>query len=254
MSSPATPTLTPLNPRLHAGLHLRPSQDYGFARAMLLAPIVLDELAEVAREYAIVFPQGSELPCALLGVQEGCNAYVGPDGTWLARYVPAHIRHQPFALGLPEAGSAVAGLLVDLGSPLLGPAPGEPLFDERGAPAAALQSAIDLLQALHARQGVTRAQVQAIERAGLLVERGVEIRHADGEVHRVRGLRVIDEPALNALDTAAFDQLRRSGALPLVYAHLLSFAHLRQGPIGRAHPLPANAGLQDLPEDSPWLP
>jgi hypothetical protein len=55
----------------------------------------------------------------------------------------------------------------------------------------------------------------------------------------VTGVRVIDEAALNKLDDAAFNKLRAAGALPLVYASLLSWANFRQGPIGKSHPLPA---------------
>lgn len=245
--------LAPLRPDLHAALCLRPGGDYHFARSLLLAPIVVDELAEAAREFAIVFPAGSALPCALLGVQQGCNAYVGADGAWQARYVPAYLRHQPFALGAAQPGGQAPLVLADLASPLLGTPPGEALFDARGLPAAGLQSAIDLMQALQSRHGLTSALVQAIDSAGLLVERQVEVRPAVGPVQRISGLRVVSEPALNALDGPAFDRLRRAGALPLVYAHLLSFAHLRLGPIGRAHPLPGAAALHDLPVDSPWL-
>ncbi len=248
-----SPPLAPLCADQHAGLQLQQASGYGFARDMLLAPIVLDELAEAAREYAIVFPRGATLPCVLLGVQEGCNAYVAADGRWQARYIPAHLRHQPFALGPPGPGGQ-PGLLADLASPLLGTAPGQALFDGRGQPAPVLQAAIELMQALQARQALTLALVHAIDQAGVLVERTVEIRHADGDIQRVAGLRVVNETALNALDAPAFDRLRRAGALPLVYAQLLSFANLRLGPIGKAHPLPSTAGLHDLPADSPWLP
>ena len=248
-----SPHMAPLRADLHAGLQLQQASGYGFARDLLLAPIVLDELAEAAREYAIVFPRGAALPCVLLGVQEGCNAYVAPDGRWLARYIPAHLRHQPFALG-PAAPGDQPTVLADLDSPLLGTASGQPLFGDRGQPAPVLQAAIELMQALQARHAVTQALVQAMDQAGVLVDRTVEIRHADGDIQRIAGLRVVDEAALNALDAPAFDSLRRAGALPLVYAQLLSFAHLRLGPIGQAHPLPGTAGLHDLPADAPWLP
>jgi hypothetical protein len=87
--------------------------------------------------------------------------------------------------------------------------------------------------------------VQAIDAAGLLVERAIRIKR-EGELDRqVTGIRVIDEAALNKLDDAAFNSLRKSGALPLVYASLLSWANFRQGPIGKSHPLPLPSGMLD---------
>ncbi|MFZ9080814.1 MAG: SapC family protein, partial [Alphaproteobacteria bacterium] len=88
------------------------------------------------------------------------------------------------------------------------------------------------------RAGVTPRLVQAIEAAGLLVERAIRIKVEGEEDRQVAGLRVIDEAALNKLDDAAFNTLRASGALPLAYAALLSWANFRQGPIGKSHMLP----------------
>jgi hypothetical protein len=47
---------------------------------------------------------------------------------------------------------------------------------------------------------------------------------------------VVDEQKLNGLSDAKFNKLRKAGALPLVYAHLLSMANLRQGVIAGKYP------------------
>src|SRR5690606_10325046 len=61
---------------------------------------VFDEMADIAREYPVIFPDnGSELPAALLGLEPGQNAYVGADGRWRGSYIPATIRRYPFIFG-----------------------------------------------------------------------------------------------------------------------------------------------------------
>lgn len=257
--------LTPLKPADHTRLRLRPVSDYRFARGELVAPIVIDEIADVAREFPIVFPVGSRLPVALMGVEKDANAYVGSDGKWLATYIPAYIRHYPLAITrLPvapaaapakAAGAATArgkkgkgqeaaaaeprfAVLLDVAAACVSEHEGEPIFDADGKPGGPAQQKLRLLELMQSRAGNTQALVQAIEQAGLLLERSIRIQRSGEPDRQVTGIRVIDEARLNQLDDAAFNRLRKRGALPLVYASLLSWANFRQGPIGRSHPLP----------------
>ncbi len=262
--------LTPLKPAEHKDLRLLDITDYSFARGELIAPIVIDEIADVSREYPIVFPKGAALPVALMGMEENSNAYVGIDGRWLATYIPAHIQHYPFAITrIPDAPAEVAkvdqtsakgkktkdkdatatpskaaderryAVLLDVESPYVSATSGEPIFDAEDKLRGVAQQKVNIMNLMQNRVGITQRLVQVIDEAGLLIERAIRIRR-EGEADRqVSGVRVIDEAALNKLDDAAFNQLRAAGALPLVYASLLSWANFRQGPIGKSHPLPA---------------
>jgi hypothetical protein len=248
-------TLRPLRQADHSGLCLLPVTDYSFARAEVVAPITIDEVASVAREYPIVFTQGGTWPVALMGVEKDANAYVGKDGQWLAAYIPAHIRQYPLAITRAPVqaanGAAKAQeqprfvVLIDEASALLSPSEGQPLFAKDGQLAAAGQQRMRLMEQMQTRAGLTQRLVQAIDAAGLLVERAIRIQREGGTGSQVSGIRLIDEAALNKLDDAAFNALRKSGALPLVYASLLSWANFRQGPIGKSHPLPLPSGMLD---------
>lgn len=89
-----------LKPAQHSGLKILETNDYSYARGEVLALIVFDEMADIAREYPIVFPDNhSGLPSALLGLEDGQNAYVDDQGGWQGIYIPAHIRRYPFMLG-----------------------------------------------------------------------------------------------------------------------------------------------------------
>lgn len=255
--------LKPLKQTDHGHLRLLLVTDHSFARSELVAPIVVDEIADVAREFPIVFPVGGTLPVALMGVEKDANAYVAMDGKWLATYVPAHIRHYPLAIARVPAQAAQGEgamlresrlvVLIDEASPVLSQSEGQPLFAEDGKLAEAGQQRMRLLEQTQARAGMTQRLVQAIDAAGLLVERAIRIRRAGEADRQVSGIRVIDEAALNTLDDAAFNTLRKSGALPLVYASLLSWANFRQGPIGNSHPLAAAGERYVLPPISSLL-
>ncbi len=276
--------LVPLKAADHSAVRLQPLSDYRFASGELVAPIVVDEIADVAREYPIVFPVGSALPVALMGLEKGANAYVSPDGQWRAAYIPAHIRHYPMAITrLPEAKEPAAeqaanaakgaekgkkgkaraqaaqaaaepnsetrfAVLLDIESPYVSSTEGEPIFDSKGRIVGLAQQKLRIIELLQNRAGITASLVRAIDKAGLLVERAIRIKRAGEPDRQVAGLRVIDEAALNKLDDRAFGELRKSGALPLVYASLLSWANFRQGPIGKSHPLPTpgDLSLDDL--------
>ncbi|MGJ8589944.1 MAG: SapC family protein [Yoonia sp.] len=241
-------TLTPLKFADHADLRFQVDLGYAFAREELVAPIVIDEIADVSREYPIIFPSGGTLPVALLGVQQGSNAYVSPNGTWRATYIPAHIRHYPLAItrlpsvskeeGVAAESDARYVVLIDVDAPLLSKLDGVPVFNDDGTLSVVAQEKTQILNTMQMQASITQTLVRAIEVAGILVERTIRIK-VDGERDRqVTGLRVIDEAALNALDDATFNKLRTSGALPLVFSALLSWANFRQGPIGKSHTLP----------------
>lgn len=251
--------LAPLKFSDHADLRFLRTRDYFFAREELVAPIVIDEIADIAREYPIIFPTGSALPVALLGVQRESNAYVSLNGAWRATYIPAHIRHYPLAITRIPAAQADGAdeaerdmrfaVLIDVDSPMISKLEGDPVFEDDGTLSPIAQQKMQILNTLHMRVGVTQRLVQAINAAGLLVERTIRIEVEGEQDRQVTGLRVIDEAALNKLDDVAFNTLRASGALPLVYAALLSWANFRQGPIGKSHMLPKQETKADKIED-----
>ena len=244
--------LVPLDPARHGKLGVTAPADYGFARASLSVPVVIDEIADVAREYPIVFPTQGRLPVALLGVEAGSNAYVAPDGHWQATYVPASLRAYPFAAARAGASSEAAAeateprivVAIDEASPLVQEDEGAAIFDTEGQLAGPAAASVALLRRLRAAIPRTEALVQAIDAAGLLIEQPIRIRVQGQQDREVGGIRVLNERALNALSSDAFEALRQTGALPLVYAALLSWANFRQGPIGKSHPLSRSGAWQ----------
>lgn len=233
-----------LKPAQHGGLRVFETNDYSYARGEVLAPIVIDEMADIAREYPIVFPDNqSGLPCALLGIEDGQNAYVDDHGRWQGIYIPAHIRRYPFMLG--KAGQAAAPaaqdkdryiVLFDPDAPHFQDANGHPVFTLAGELTPHAQRRLALLESIQKAVPATQALVAAIDALGLLVERTIQVNKGGKLTNVVKGLKVVDEKKLNQLPDADFVSLRNKGALPLVYAHLLSWANFRQGPLAGKYP------------------
>lgn len=229
-----------LHPAKHAALKVLETNDYSYARAEIIAPIVFDEIADAAREYPIIFPDNDEsLPSVLLGVEAGQNAYVADDGRWLGAYIPAYLRRYPFIFG--ETGQMSGDkhnyvVMLDPDAPHFTGSGGHSVFTTPGVLSDHMKRRLELLEVWQKNLPITRQLVKVISDADLLVERQIRIRSADGTEKRIQGLRVVDEKKLNALPHEAFAALRDRGVLPMIYAQLLSWANFRQGPLAGKYP------------------
>jgi hypothetical protein len=219
----------------HATLTMADTNDWQFASHEILVPVAFSEMADIAREYPLVFLKDKPLVYALTGIEQGVNAYVTEDGKWLATYIPAQLRCYPIGLTpLPNKPGEFA-IVADANAPQLVTQAGKPLF-ENGQPSACLQQRLNLLKTLQQAERVTQALVKVIQDAGLLKDQNITVKKAGQQTSQIKGLQIIDEQKLNAMPHDAFTKLRDQGALPLIYAHLLSLANLRQGAIAGKYP------------------
>ena len=224
-----------LRPADHGSLRVVPTRDWRFAAGEIVVPLVFSEMADAAREYPLIFLPGKTLYYALTGFEQGVNAYVDAEGRWMAAYIPARLRAYPFALtAVPEQPARYA-LVLDAEAPQLQTEEGERLFagDDLSEP---VKQRLRLLELMQKAEATTHRLVAAIRDAGLLVQRSVRVRNPDAATPALGGFEVVDERKLNGLAAEEFEKLRATGALPLIYAHLLSLANLRQGALARKYP------------------
>ena len=89
----------------HRGKAIKPANGYGFSANTLAVPLMLGEFAHAGRHYPIVFAQNEQpAPVAMLGLREGQNLFLEPDGSWRnSAYVPAYLRRYnwPRPVALP---------------------------------------------------------------------------------------------------------------------------------------------------------
>jgi len=222
------PNLIPLSPSRHAGKGWRQPGNVAFAASQAAAPLVAAEFVKAAASMPIAFVEqaGRFVPMAVMSPIVGRNLFIGPDGQWLAGYMPAALRSYPFGLGR-GGGSEDFTLCIDEDSLLVVEADGtvQAFFDADGKPSAAVKAMMDFLREFERGRLRTDIAVAALAEAGVIEPWPLEVK-AGGQARPVSGLSRIREAALNALDDAAFLKLRKSGALPLAYMQLLSMGQV----------------------------
>jgi len=211
----------PLMPVIHDDVRLTDG-DYGFAASTQAVPLAVIEFAAAMRHYPIVFAEGDHFPVAVLGLGQG-NGFVDV-GRWAeGHYVPAYVRRYPFVFA--EAGAQGFALAIDIASERVAFSGGEgaPLFTD-GKPTPLTEGAMTFCREFHAAHLQTRAFVEALAAAELLVPRQADARLASGERHQLTGFQVVDPGKFTALADETVIDWHRKGWLALVHHHLASLA------------------------------
>ena len=108
------PKYVVLNRSQHALKTWKRAENYKFAARSHLVPLVIQDATAAAAEMPIGLArleQGFQL-VALLSFNSDENAFVGPDGKWLMRYIPSTLRGHPFLMARPPSSDLIA-LCVD---------------------------------------------------------------------------------------------------------------------------------------------
>jgi len=211
-----------VNPALHSHLKLDRSVGFGFAAKAQSVPIGLTEFEAAAQHYPILFTTGANpVPVVLLGLREGTNLFLRPDGTWQPdTYMPAYIRAFPFIF-VEDAGnkSLVVGMEPDADQ--IRPDVGQPLFED-GRPSPALNEAVGFCQAFREAVSAAANFGRALEAAKLLEEEEATVNFTAGGSARIRGFKIVKPERLAEVDDATFLDWRRMGYLNAIFAHLYS--------------------------------
>lgn len=220
--------MVPVSRETHAGSVWRRLQTFRFVAKEHYVPIAGLEFGRVssAMPIAIVELSGQLVPVAVLSLEAGVNAFVAPDGRWLAPYIPLLVQTYPFRL-LRQDGTDQYSLWVDADAEHLGDSASstELYYDQEGNLAPGLKAIFDLLAVFEQNRIATAIAVTALAKEGVLCPWEIKVNAGDRET-LVRGLQRVNETALGNLDDAAFLRLRKSNAIAIAYAQLLSMGHL----------------------------
>ncbi len=240
--------LETLSATAHRDLKLAPQSDYRFAAATAQVPLVAEEITEAAKHFPIVFTRAGDdiQPVALMSLSENNNVFVGSDGRWQARYVPAWLRRYPFTFARqadddPADGSATADdaqrlvVMIDRGAPHFSADAGQPLFvaagenaDDGVARGPAMDQALDYLERYRRASVSVAGLVSGLAGADVLVERSLDVFTKARHANRIGGLQIVDRERLMALTDAELGQWTRNGLLEIVHAHWQSLTNFRR--------------------------
>ena len=198
-----------------------------FAKSHTTAPIVISEIARAVIAFPFGFSRGENgrMPTALLGIEQANNLYISPEGAWYGRYLPAFFRAYPFCV-LPDAeGNEV--LCFDESSGLLNNSgEGWAFFEDEKTPSVRIKETIEFLDDLTKAHKLTKTLCEQIQDLDLLVPWELSVINKEGGKEIINILDRIDEEALRKLNADKLKELQDSGAIALVYSHLLSLQNM----------------------------
>ena len=225
----AAPEFTILHRNAHRLLRLnRERRDMRWAGSLITVALAAAEMPAAAVEFPCVMTRvacGGGRLLAIIGLEHGRNLFVDAEGRWTGDYLPAVLRTWPFRL-LDESDDEGARLIA-VHQPTLGLSQGDSLFDEHGVEMPWLKLVLGELVALDEAAVTTSDIVGALDAAGVLHERTLQVIFPGGRQMELTGFLSVDEAKLNALDAAQAGELHRTGALALAYFHLLSLRRFR---------------------------
>jgi len=198
-----------------------------FCRRLNAIAVSWSEFVTAARDYPIVFAsldRGSSFaPVLVLGLSEGSNLFVGPDGEWdSTTYLPAFVRRYPFCISkLYVDGEPSSERVVCIASAWIDPG-GVEMFDAQGRPTPRWQATEKLLSEFEADLDLTAQMCASLARLQVFSPFTMQVIGGDQAGLRLDGMYRVDESRLRDLKPASHKVLVTKGYMSKIYAHLHS--------------------------------
>ncbi len=217
----------------HQDLKFTPGQNFLFAEDMVTSPLTYKEIVDASKSYPVVFPEKNEkdiaagfgpLPVSLFSLLKGKNIFINGEGTWDARYIPAHIRYYPFALVRTGDDNERFAVVIDESAPHFG-TKGEALFTKSGNPAKLVKDITSRLTEFQKDIFHTQKLTLLLEQHDLLKMQQISYGKEDDK-KPLRSFRVVDEQKLHTLDDNILAAWVRNGLVALLMGHLFSLRNI----------------------------
>ncbi len=213
----------------HGELALKPAaQQFGFVSKTRAVPLTLGEIPSAMKDYPLIF-MSKEQPIllAVTGVYDDVNLFVTEDGGWEDNaYIPGYIRRYPFGLAADNDGDRMA-IVIDRAFEGLSSGNGQPLFKD-GAPTEETNAAIEFCKNYERDRQMTEQFAKQLGELDLLQPQTAQYTpQGASEPVTFAQYFSVDENKLNELPDDKILELRKSGALPLIYALLMSMGNWR---------------------------
>ena len=220
--------ITPLSVDRHKGWFIRPVQDYSFTKSTHAVPLMAIEFLNAAGDYPIVFvgEDDNMMPVALLGLQESENIYVGDDGRWEGKYVPAFIRRYPFVLSQGDDQDK-AFLCIDESYPGFNQnQDGTALIGDDDKASEYTDGILRFLSQFQAEYQRTKVICKRLRELNLLEPKQAEAKLPNGQTKAINGFYTVERSRVLTLASDVQLDLLRSGVYEMVCHHLASLRNL----------------------------
>ncbi|MCF6298320.1 MAG: SapC family protein [Thiomicrorhabdus sp.] len=219
----------PVSKAQHKGFGYVPVKGMSFIDAWPFIPVASNEIARLIGVFPLIFQRtkkGYQLG-VLTGLED--NFLLHPaTKQFLLPYIPATLRHYPFAALKTEQGDTILSVVSsETGFSL---DQGDAILDETGVLTERGQELMQFLQQLNACFERDRILTDQLEKNRLfrplqLKDLGVPEDEASDEAKAcLKGYYLLSEQRFNALDAKALLALRDTGVFSFFYGHLFSLA------------------------------
>ncbi len=173
-------------------------------------------------EYAIVFggTEADPTPAAILGVRGNENLFLGDNGLWQAKYIPAFVRRYPFVFSYTEEKFVLCVDEEFAGFNREGR--GHRLFNGDGAPTSYVEGILKFLQDYQTHFLATQRFCSRLRELDLLEPMSAQVTLQSGPPLSLGGFMGISRERLKALPGEALAGLAKTNELELIYMHLHS--------------------------------
>ncbi|MFB9174936.1 SapC family protein [Roseibium salinum] len=200
---------------------------YEFAKEVNSVPLTAIEFAQAAAEYPIVFAGNEDavMPVVVLGAQQTENLFVGENGEWLGKYVPAFVRRFPFVFSTDKSGRT---FILHIDEDFKGcnrEGRGERLFDNDGEQTQYLKNVLNFLQDYQARFQRTKQYCDRLKALELLQPMQAQFNLNTGERRSLSGFMTVNRDKLKNLSAEDLQNLFNNDELECTYLHLHSLRH-----------------------------
>ncbi len=225
------PKIVPLNKNAHAKTKVKNAANFPQVADQHLIPVVVQEFIPVSSSFPIIFvrenPESDNfVAVALMGLEKGENLYVSSE-KYDEIYAPAALRSYPFSIASDEKKEQYF-VCIDENSDLVSEEEGEDLFNAEGEETEYLTKRRDFTGKFVENMQITSGFVKVLQENDLLVPNDLSVRLENGQSFNLNGIFRVDEEKLNALPIEKFEDFRKRGVLPAVYAHLNSLQQVQR--------------------------
>lgn len=213
----------PVSAQRHEKAGLKAQTGFGFAGETNAVTLAGSEFARAARYYPIAFTTGdSPVPVAVLGLRDRENVFVNENGQWLTgHYVPAYVRRYPFIFMSAKDDPERLILSVDEGAENFEAESQAPFFVD-GKPSEAVSDVLRFCESFQVQHEDTRRFCQWLAEHDTLEDKVARVKLGSGEVHTMRGFRLLNPQKLRELTDEHVLLLHRRGWLALLHFHMQS--------------------------------
>jgi hypothetical protein len=212
----------PVNRSTHHNCSVEIGANFAFAAAVNSVPLMGIEFPQAAAEYAIVFGgSGDDItPAAILGVRSNENLFLGRDGSWQAKYIPAFVRRYPFVFSHAEdkfvlcVDEAFAGFNRE--------GRGQRLFTDDGAATPYVDGILKFLADYQTHFLATQRFCRRLHELALLEPMHAQVTTMSGPPLSLGGFLAVSRDKLKALPPETLAELAKTDELELIYMHLQS--------------------------------